>query len=127
MATVDGHGYNYENAAGPTAVTLSTPSPVAGTSLSVTQAVSFSLTVPAPDSLAHADGARIILWAMYPDLDNKTEIIYANGAFSAAFDDTSSAAVVTNGYTFMIYRNGGWPSRPNIYVHANSDVGGTNP
>lgn len=126
MATLAGYGLNLDNGALPSAPVLSGLTPAESTSLTVNQAVQFDVTVTPPGSMAEVDGGRFAVWAQYPNLDAKTEVIWDGAAFTSTFDDASTRTAITNGYRFVIYRNGGWPSAPTIFVHANSDLGGVN-
>lgn len=126
MATLAGYGLNLDNGALPTAPAISGLTPAASTVLTPTQSVQFDVTVTPPAVLTEASGGRFVVWAKYPDLDNKTEIIYDGSAFSSTFDDASTYTAITNGFRFVVYRNGGWISKPSIFVHANSNLGGVN-
>lgn len=126
MATLAGYGYNFTNNDLPTAVTFSNLTPAEDTVLTTAQGVQFDLTVTPPNSVLEADGARIAVWVRYPDLDNKTEVVFDGTAFTSTFDDASTMTSITNGLRFLVYRNGGWISKPTFFVHAVSDVGGIN-
>lgn len=126
MATLAGYGFNLDNGALPTAPVVSGLTPAEDTILTSTQAIQFDVTVTPPSVLTEADGGRFVVWVKYPDLDNKTEIVYDGSAFSATFDDASTYTAITNGFRFVVYRNGGWISKPTIFVHANTDLGGVN-
>lgn len=155
MAAVDGYllpgGEFFESSAQPTPFkpsfnayfasidpTLSAPanvllqnlSPPAGTDLAATQPISFDLVVTPPAVLTGA--GRIIIWVVYLDLNGQSEVVFDSDNFSAAFSGASSyldtfSMLVFQKRTFKILRTGGWPSRPKLYVHANSDLGGINP
>ena len=124
MTTRSGYGYSYATPI--TAPALSGLTPAQSTVLTADQAVQFDVTVAPPASLASADGGRFIVWVKYPDLDNKTEIVYDGAAFSSTFDDASTYTAISNGFRFVVYRNGGWLSAPTFFVHANTDLGGVN-
>lgn len=114
----------------PANVLLQNLSPPAGTDLAATQPISFDLVVTPPAILTGA--GRIIIWVVYLDLNGQSEVVFDSDNFSAAFSGASSytdtfSLLVFQKRTFKILRTGGWPSRPKLYVHANSNLGGINP
>jgi len=130
---VDGYLCGFGGAGGttPTPVTLSGLTPAAGSDISPTTPIEFSLGVTPPAVLGPAGLGRVIVWVTYPALNGQTEVAYDSAAFTAAFNgasrfvDTPSSGALTS-RKFSILRNGGWPSSPIISVHANTNLGGLN-
>lgn len=129
MATRAGYGstYNSGNQVDPpVAVTVSGLTPAASTVLTTDQGVQFDATVPAPAVLTSAGGGRMVVWVKYPDLDDKTEVAYDGAALTSTYDDGSTVSAITDGFRFVLKRNGGWISKPSVFVHIVSDLGGVN-
>lgn len=129
MATRPGYGYAYRSAAQvepPVAVSVSNLTPAESTTLTTDQGVQFDVTVASPALLGSADGGRMVVWVKYPDLDDKTEVAYDGAALTSTYDDGSTVTAITDGYRFVLKRNGGWVSRPSVFVHVVSDLGGVN-
>lgn len=119
--------FHIGNGSTPDPVTLLNMQPAVGSDLLATQAVTFELQVVPPALLS-----RAIVWVIYPDLNGQTEVVYDGTGFTSAFDGsgrTVDTLTVDNKFLkrkFTVLRNGGWPSHPRIFVHANTDLGGTN-
>ncbi|TXH10201.1 MAG: hypothetical protein E6R04_06100 [Spirochaetes bacterium] len=129
MTTRPGYGYTF-NSGGqvdpPVAVVVSNLTPAESTSLTTTQGVQFDVTVESPALLGSDDGGRMVVWVKYPDLDDKTEVAYDGAALTSTYDEGSTVTAITDGYRFLLKRNGGWISRPTVFVHVVSDLGGVN-
>lgn len=68
--------------------------------------------------------SRIIVLVEFPQT-GVIEAVYFNGGFNAAYTGASFIEESLPGtFSISVIRNGGWPSSPNVFVHANSDAGG---
>lgn len=66
---------------------------------------------------------RIIILATYPS--GVSEVVYLNGAFTPDYSGASVLFEFHPGlFVITLIRNGGWPSSPRIFLHANTDRGG---
>lgn len=75
--------------------------------------------------LAASDGVitRIIIEALFPS--GVFEAAYINGAPTADYNGQTTVVESPAGvFTINLIRNGGWPSSPRIFLHANTDRGG---
>lgn len=128
MPSFNGYAPPFPGAGGsPDPVTLGNLTPAGGSDLGVTQAITFELTYTPPASIGPSGLGRVIIWVEYPSLNGLTEVVYNGERFTSAFDSNSLTAEISASIRkFTVKRNGGWPSRPTIYVHANTDDGGLN-
>lgn len=104
----------------PDPITISGFMPSVGSAVLANQPLVFELNLPAGRTFD-----RIVVWVMYPELNGQAEVAYADG-ITASFSGSSKTVDVGLKRTFTILRNGGWPARPVLFVHANTDQGGVN-
>lgn len=75
--------------------------------------------------LAPTDGLiiRTIIEALFPS--GVFETAYINGAPTSDYNGLTTVVETSPGvFTINLIRNGGWPSSPRIFLHANTDRGG---
>lgn len=66
---------------------------------------------------------RIIIGVSFPS--GVYEIAYINGAPTPDYSGKTTVAETSPGdFAITLIRNGGWPSSPRVFVHADTDRGG---
>jgi hypothetical protein len=90
--------------------TVSNFSPVAGTTIEADDPLQFDVT---DDS---GEFARILVVAKYEDLSE--ELIHDGESFVGVYTTNSTRSLITNGFQYIVYRYGGWPSGVTIRVFA---------
>ena len=90
--------------------------PTAGTVITDAQPVQVDVTVPA-GSLVFV---QLGFW--FPGMQ-LLEVAYADGAFTAAYQASSSVVAIAGGFRLSALRTPRWPDSPQMHVWAVSDTG----
>jgi hypothetical protein len=90
--------------------TITIVSPTVGTAITPTT----PLIVDVADDVALR---RVFVSVAFP-ARGLEEVVHDGAAFAPVYADSSSRAVITNGYRYTIVRREGWPSAPTLKVHA---------